>query len=508
MILIPSADADGGHGKAVAWRVFFTCWAVYTVFWTPYIVREHFPAITLVERGSLNVAPYLGWTEDIFKGPNGGAYINNNPGASLTGAIPLRLLRPLLVRVDAWNRSLPRPNRRSNEGELFQRILDEGRAFYFLLIGFLTVALVMAPATAGTAAYLCSRLAAGGLPAASAACVALLYGLGTPVLFRTGLLNHNLLVGDAGFTALLVLWDPHDRPLGARRAALAGLLAGYAVLCDYSGVVVAAVTFLYAWIRSGEQPFARRWRVMLAYAGGFLPGVGALAFYQAWAFGSLYRPSQHYMLSTALTSRGYRGFDWPSPALAWANLVYPRFGLFAYCPALILAFAAPFVARARYRIPRRETCVLFLYFALFMLFCSANQYSWLQPSTGFRYLVPVVPILALLAVQTAQMLPRWVRRVAGAAVCVQSLIIAAAHENDIRLSVSTLWDRHLALLWMIRLQEAGAPVTWVWTLGTFVALIVALTIIWVAPGIGRLRNAHEWREAVATGSDTPRTGVA
>jgi hypothetical protein len=61
---------------------------------------------------------------------------------------------------------------------------------------------------------------------------------------------------------------------------------------------------------------------------------------------------------------------------------------------------------------------------------------------------------------------------------------------------------------MIRLQEAGAPVTWVWTLGTFVALIVALTIIWVAPGIGRLRNAHEWREAVATGSDTPRTGVA
>ena len=82
---------------------------------------------------------------------------------------------------------------------------------------------------------------------------------------------------------------------------LAGLLAGYAVLCDYSGVVVAAVTFFYAWIRSGEQPFARRWRVMLAYAGAFLPGVGALAIYQAWAFGSLYRPSQHYMLPTALT---------------------------------------------------------------------------------------------------------------------------------------------------------------------------------------------------------------
>ena len=106
----------------------------------------------------------------------------------------------------------------------------------------------------------------------------------------------------------------------------------------------------------------------------------------------------------------------------------------------------------------------------------------------------MVPILTLLALQTAQTLPRWARRAAGAAACAQSLIIAAAHENDIRLSVSTLWQRHLEFLWMIRLQEAGAPVTWVWTLGTFVMLIVALTIIWVAPGIGSRRDARrvEW----------------
>src|SRR5215471_20287709 len=89
----------------LAWRVFFTCWLVYTVFWTPYIVREHFPALTLLERGTLNVEPYLDWTEDIFRGPNGGAFINNNPGASLAGAIPLMLLRPALVALDRWNQS-------------------------------------------------------------------------------------------------------------------------------------------------------------------------------------------------------------------------------------------------------------------------------------------------------------------------------------------------------------------------------------------------------------------
>jgi hypothetical protein len=461
---------------------------VYTVFWTPYVVREHLPAMALVERGSLNVERYLGWTEDVFPSPKGGAFINNNPGASLTGAIPLLLLRPVMTRVDRWNQTLPRSHRDRDQGEFFERAVADGRGYYFLLVAFATVALAMAPATAGAAAYLCARLEGAGLAPASAARVALLCSLATPVLFRAGHLNHNLLVGDAGFVALLLLWDANDRPLGPGHAAGAGLLAGYAVLCDYSGVVVAAASALYAWLRCSGQPAARRLPVMLAYAAGFLPGVAVLAIYQAWAFGSPLLPSQHYMLPTAPTSHGYRGFDWPSPALAWANLVDPRFGLLAYCPVLILAFAAPFVARGRYRVPRRETWVIFLYFALFALFCSANQYSWLQPATGFRYLVPVVPFLALLAVQTAQALPRWARRAVGVVAIVQSVVIAAARENDIRLSVSTLWQRRLALFWMIRLREVGAPVTWAWTLGTWAVLILVLFIIWAAPFIASRRD--------------------
>src|ERR1700722_2672743 len=100
----------GPAAKPLVWRVFLTCWLVYTFFWTPYIVREHFPAIALAERGSLNVDRYFGWIEDIFRGPKGGPYINNTPGASIPGAVPLVLLRPLLVSVDRWNQSLPRPS--------------------------------------------------------------------------------------------------------------------------------------------------------------------------------------------------------------------------------------------------------------------------------------------------------------------------------------------------------------------------------------------------------------
>ena len=507
--MIPGAGGKNRRGgRAVTWRVFFTCWLVYTVFWTPYIVREHFPALALVERGTMNVERYLGWIDDIFSGSKGGAYINNNPGASLTAAVPLLLMRPVLARLDQWNQRLPRIPGQGDDEELFRLTMAEGRGFYFLAVAFVTVALVMAPATAATAAYMCARVTQADVPAAGAAAIALLYGLGTPVLFRAEHLNHNLLVGDAGIMALLLLWDPGDRPLQPARAAAAGLLGGYAVLCDYSGVVVIAVTALYVWLRSVGLAAAPRWtrrtnwRVVAAYVAGVVPGVAALAIYQAWAFGSPYLPSQRYMVPTAPTSHGYHGFDWPSPALVWANFFDPRFGLFAYCPALILALAAPFVTRVRYRVANREKAILLIYFALAVLFCAANQYSWLQPATGFRYLVIVVPALALLAVEAAQALPRVVRWTIAGASCAESLILAATYQKDVRLAAGTLWQRRFALPWMIRLGEAGVPVNWAWTLVTFVLLALAIAFVWRAGGA---RADAALLEAVA--SPDPSAGV-
>lgn len=461
--------------------VFVACWLIYAVFWAPFIVREHFPAITLAEQGSLNVERYLGWADDIFRGPRGGAYINNNPGASLTGAIPLVLLRPVLSRVDRWNQSLPRSAGKTGADEVFWHTVREGRGIYFLLAGFLTVALLMAPLTAAVVAFLCSRLIEAGVPARAAAGVALLIGLGTPLLFRAGLLNHNLLVADAGFLALLLLWDPRDRPLSTARAALAGLLAGYALLCDYSAVVVILIAGIYVWLRPSEP--GHRWRTLTAFAGGLLPGMIALLAYQAWAFGSSYLPSQQYMPPTAPTSQGYRGFSWPSPALAWALAFDPRFGIFAYCPALLLAFAAPFVRRVKYRLPQRETWLLLGYFGVFMLFCSANQYSWLQPLTGFRYLVPVVPGMALLAIQTGQSFPRPVRRVLVAASSLQSVLMAGAHENRLSLALSAVWQRRFGALALDRLRWAGLPPVWLTGLELLALLALTVAVVQIATAL-------------------------
>jgi hypothetical protein len=477
-----------------ALRVFLTCWLVYLFFWTPYLVREHFLTLALVEDGSFNVERYATWTGDIFRGPRGGAYINNNPGASLAAAAPLALFRPLLTRVDRWNRQHPGPAL-PDDGELFWRALREGRAVYFMLVEFLTVALLMAPATAGTMAFLCARLVAGGIPAAKAQAASLLCGLATPVLYRTAYLNHNLLMANAGLTALLLLWKPQPRRFSLWQPAMAGLLAGFAVLCDFSGLVVVAVAGLYALAQAMDQP-AGRWRTLTAYSAGVLPGIAALMLYQAYAFGSFYKPSQQFMTPTAPTVHGFRGIDWPSLQLMWANFVDPRFGLFAYCPVLLLAFAAPFLKRVRYRMPPREMWILLLYFVLFVLFCAANQYSWLQPLTGFRYLVPVVPALALLAFYVAQALPRVARWLLGAIACGQSFVLAAGHENTLEASWRSLWQRHGSLLWMVRLNKAGLHVTWVPVAAAWLFVTIGCIWIWRPPFAGPriqllVQNAHK-----------------
>jgi hypothetical protein len=498
-----------------SWRVFFTCWITYTVFWTPYIVREHFPAITLAESGTLNVQRFLGYTDDIFPSARGGAFINNNPGASITGAIPLFVFRPLIARVKAWNlQQAPPPIPSNEDGDFFWRTVRERLQFYFLLVAFLTVAFVMAPITAGAAAFFCARLQAFGISTPNAVLISLLYAFATPIFFRAALLNHNMLVCNAAFIAFLLLWDPlehpspgsglrspfnpHTRPLRPVHAALAGLLAGYCVLCDWSGVVVLAATSLYCFLRTSHprshQPSTprlttdapplrsqlslSRLKTLLAFAAGAAVCIIFLAIYQRWAFGSPALPSQHYMPPTAPTSHGYRGFDWPSPALAWANFFDPRFGLFAYCPLLMLGLAAPFIPPSRRLLPPRELWILFFYFVLFVLFCAANQYSWLQPSTGFRYLVPVVPPLFILSIEVARHFPRPVQWFLAVCACAQSLILAAAHVNDVRLAVGTLVARHGQFFWMIRLRDAGITVDWWYTLAAWSIPFIAAIYIW------------------------------
>jgi hypothetical protein len=121
---------------------------------------------------------------------------------------------------------------------------------------------------------------------------------------------------------------------------------------------------------------------------------------------------------------------------------------------------------------------MILYIVLFVLFCAANQYSWLQPSTGFRYLVPVVPPLAILSIEVARQFPRPIQWILAVCAFAQSLVLAAAHVNDVRLALSTLVERQGQFFWMIRLRDAGIPVDRSCTLAAWIIPFIAALYIW------------------------------
>ena len=118
-------------------RLFVSCWLIYAVHWAPFMIREQFPALTLANSGTLNVERFLGWSPDIFPGPRGGAFINNNPGASIVAAVPLWVARPALTVIERWNDALPSSAALRARAEFSRSSAVQGRReWYFMAVAF------------------------------------------------------------------------------------------------------------------------------------------------------------------------------------------------------------------------------------------------------------------------------------------------------------------------------------------------------------------------------------
>lgn len=456
--------------------VFAFCWFTYALHWAPFPVREHFPAITLAEHASFNVAAYNGWIDDIFVGPRGGAYINNNPGASLAGSLPIAAARPLLDHLKGWNRAHRQWRApRGLSSTPHSHALASGLELWLLAISFITAAGLMAPVSAFAASLLGATLEQSGLAWRDSALIALLYAFGTPIFFRTSYLNHNVLVAQSGLIAALLIWDRQRRSLSAPRAAAAGLLAGFSVLCDFTGLLTAAALCAYVWLRAESTSLRKRLRLASVYCLATLPALAALFTYQRLCFGDAVLPSQHYMPPTAPTVHGYRGFDWPSLSLAWANLFEPRWGLLIYCPLLAASFLAPFLKTRL--LPLRESLLMLAYAAAAFLFCASNHYSWLQHTTGFRYLVIILPWLLLLALDVLKRLPRRALHFLAALSIAQCWLVAMLYEYPL-ISLKLAISQGLRLSWALRIHQLSLGELPVFTpyLTTLITLLLALSL--------------------------------
>lgn len=462
--------------RGIAVRLFATCWIVYVLHFATNVVREIYPALALGDRLSFDVSEYLGLHPDIFQ-PAGrrGAFINNNPGASIVGAVPYALFRPAIDRVAAAVRraraaapAAPPPEYDSPwplAREFHRKAYERGLDVKFGLAAGVMQALAMAPLSALAAVVMFHLLRGRTRSDVAALWLALLYAFATPVLFRTAQLNQNLLVAHCALFAFALLWSPRAEDGAACRPRwlLAGLLAGWAVVCDYSGTVVLAVLAAYGFARRRGLPAEARRRDDLArFALGAGLSLLVLLWYQGTSFGNPFLPAQHYMTAAQYTDRGYYGFDVPRLDLLFATAFDYRYGLFVSAPLLILGLWFPaWTRRGGALVGRRElVTILALTVALFA-FCGANQYGRLQYNSGVRHIVPVAPFLFLLAAGALRRMPRVAAAVAGVVATYWSWCLAMY--RDVERGYGVLEPilhvslGGLQLPWLTTLERMGPP---------------------------------------------------
>ncbi|MGQ0650076.1 MAG: hypothetical protein ACT4P7_21205, partial [Gemmatimonadaceae bacterium] len=177
------------------------------------------------------------------------------------------------------------------------------------------------------------------------------------------------------------------------------------------------------------------------------------------------------------------GFTVPSFDLLWRNLFDPRYGLFVFCPLLLLAMAAPFSRRpAATVLTKPEMCWALAGGAGLLLFSSANQFANLQWNTGVRYLVPLVPLLFFAALPVLRAMPNVVRiGLVGVSVVI-SLAVSMTRES-VTDALTIVFTRGPTLPVFIVLEKmaSGYPALQFGALGPLVALggaALTLYLLW------------------------------
>lgn len=406
--------------QGMAIRIFLTCWLVYTMHFATNIVREIYPALALGDHLSFRLDEYANLHPDLFDKEGYGWHIGNNPGASMLAAIPYALARPIIDPVvrrvqsqrlasgqtepPAYNSPWPMAR------EFFEITWRNGWDIKFGLAAFVMQSLCMAPSSALAIVVMFYLLRILFRSEKTALWLSLLYAFGTPVFFRTGFLNHNLMLGHFAFMGFVTMWNPgnSERWSTQVRFALGGLAGGTALLFDYSGVILLMGLFFYGFTkRLTVASIADSLRQSGWYVLGALGPVLLLCFYQWQSFGHPIYPGQHWMPPVEWIELGYQGYGWPQFSLLLSLAFDYRFGFFASSPLMLFAALAPFMRKGKQgSLPKLELTFLLTLFVAFWVFFSGSNYTRLQFNTGIRYMAPMFPFVFVPAVIVLARLPR------------------------------------------------------------------------------------------------------
>jgi hypothetical protein len=353
--------------------VFLLCLTVYLLNGRAHAevdcVAAPYVAWSLVRHGSLDLSSYpdlVPYYDTELHATSDGRWVSYRPLGSALAAVPF------VAPFAALSKNPPRGNTMLQFGKLTAAVWVAASVVLFFC--------------------LCRRL----VPQ-SARLATILYAFGTCLwsVASQALWMH----GPATFwlcAALLLLLPSEEKPIGFRRAALAGLCLGLAVLTRPSSAFFPLATGIL-WL------LQKRWRLVLGLT---LGGIGPLAL--------------HVGLNLSLHGNailgGYHAEEWETQPPLWLSLggllIAPSRGLLVYSPALLLA---PLGLVALRRDSKRQGLVIAWAGAagLTCLFY-ARWYEWRGGwCFGPRFLCEALPILCLLfALGYETLASAWGRRIA------------------------------------------------------------------------------------------------
>ncbi len=370
--------------------------------------------VALVDDGTVQIDRYVANTGD-YALYNGHAYTDKPPGLSFL-ALPVYLalsplldLPPVQARLEALGGSAAFAETLREEGTG----LGAAKIRFALTQYALTLVVVATASAALGTLFFLSLLRLGSTPV-PAALGALAFGLGTSAAPYAGNFYGHQVVAALLFAAFFVAWPQipgsafytnvvrspapaQGAGLGVRvqtgrpnypAALLCGLLLGWAVISEYPAVLPGAVIGLYALFRRGW-----RWLGPLV-VGAVLPLI-LLVGYDLVAFGTpLPIGYAHSALWQDQHTTGFMSITYPRIAALW-GLTFGAFrGLFFRAPWLLLAVPG-LIAWWRSGQWRAEWWTILLASLTLLLFYGSSAMWWGGFAAGPRYIVPLIPFLAL-----------------------------------------------------------------------------------------------------------------
>ncbi len=345
--------------------------------------------LAMVDNHSLSIDPYVENTGD-YAHFNGHYYSDKAPGLAFAAVPVYAAVRPILRSAPA-QAVIERLSKSSAFADTLNQAgtgLLSDKIYFMAVLMIITFVVIVIPASVlGVLLYSFLRLLTVGRGWAIA--ITLIYGLATTAFTYSSVFYSHQLTAFLLFGSFYIGFLIRRKLISPAWVLAAGFMLGYSLISEYPTFLIALAIFFYIILSLPVKSWISGF-----LAGGLVPGALMMT-YDVAIFGTPLPVGYEYSeLYTSVHSVGLVSLTYPHLAYLWGITFGSFRGLFYVSPVLLIALAG-LIVWWFWRQFRFEALVSSWATVIFFLF-NGSSVMWQGGfSVGPRYLVPMLPFLAL-----------------------------------------------------------------------------------------------------------------